>query len=108
MLFLSGLATSCASGAPQARPAGEAGTRCQLRVILGVLPGGEPGAVELPAAAQAAGERLTYLRTITPQHALYELSGPGGPEACRAALARLARDPHLRSAEPDGQRRAQE
>lgn len=109
VLLMSALSSGCAIGTAPPPSAPERSARCHLRVILGVLPGTTgPEDIELPPQAQAAGERLTYLRTITAQHVLYELSAPGGAEACQAALARLARDPRLRSAEPDGQRKAQE
>ena len=109
LLLIPALQAGCATRAPAPQSQVPDATRCQLRVILGVLPGSAaPEGIELPPQAQAAGERLIYLRTITAQHALYELSASGGPQACRAALARLGRDPRLRSAEPDGQRKAQE
>ena len=76
---------------------------CNVRIILGLAQAMRPPPSDqwVLDLAAANGVTLHYLRAITPELYLFRMSAPDAAGGCSAPMARLRRDPRLRSVEFD-------
>ena len=96
------------------RVAGDASTRapvddcrCQIIVSLREDPGGRVDDGFVTDLARVSAVQLTFLRAIGPNLYVFSLVAADSDPSCRGALARLRRDPRVRSVDLDERRRAQ-
>jgi hypothetical protein len=76
---------------------------CNARIILGLAQAMQPPPSDqwVLDLAAANGVTLHYLRAITPEFYLFRMSATDTAGGCSAPIARLRRDPRLRSVEFD-------
>jgi hypothetical protein len=76
---------------------------CNVRIILGLAQAMQPPPSDqwVLDLAAANGVTLHYLRAITPQLYLFRMTATDAAGGCSAPMARLRRDPRLRSVEFD-------
>jgi hypothetical protein len=76
---------------------------CNARIILGLAQAMQPPPSDqwVLDLAAANGVTLHYLRAITPELYLFRMSATDTAGGCSAPMARLRRDPRLRSVEFD-------
>lgn len=94
---LAGATQACTE--PRAQTA--ATEQCRARIVVGFAAPMEPAAIAALAAARDLG--LGVVARLLPDLYTLDLEADG---PCAAALERLRTDPSIRSAEPEGRRRA--